>query len=284
MRKIFLTIIFLLGTFALNALEVSESFTYSNAFWQNSVYVSQDLNYLVNLGFNFDLTEYENIENHIYTFSLPLVLKTENFVLLLRPFIIPDNANEASAFGAKTSFSFTIKKDEVDNSFADVFFALGFASQDAYVNKTGLSANKEKFNQLAYEGGISLNYFNAYFFEISGNMFEYLSGISSVESIAGVLDQQNIASLDTLNYVLNLPKGSIGAKIRWNSQVSQSITTISYRFIEFQDKDISAQHSALFSTMIMMKNNFYINLAYNHIFIESQKDKDIFKGSISFKF
>lgn len=282
MRKIFLTIIFLLGTFALNALEVSESFTYSNAFWQNSVSVSQNLNYMVNVGLNFDLTEHKNIEHHIYTFSLPLMASSENFVFLFKPFLIPDNANKASAFGAKASFSLAIKKDEVDNSFADAFFALGFASQDAYVNKTGLS-NKETFNQLAYEGGISLSYFNVYFFEISANRFEYLSGISSVESVAGVLDQQNIASLDTLNYVLNLPKGSIGTKIRWNSQSSQSISSLSYRFIEFQDKDISAQHSVLFSSMVMLGNNIYVNLAYNHIFISSQKDKDIFKAALSLK-
>lgn len=284
MRKFLLIFIFLASAFLANALELSESFTYDKAFWQNNISVSQDLSYMFNVGLNFDLTEHDDIENHIYTFALPLMFHTERLGLFLRPFITPDNANDASAFGAKLSFSLGLKRDDIDNSSSDLFLAVGFASQDAYVAKTGLGSQKEDFNHLVYEGGLMVDYFNVYFFEISGNVFDYVSGISGVESVAGVLDQQNVSSLDTLNYVLNLPKGSIGAKIKWNSQVSQSLNTISYRYIEFRDKDVCAQHTLMFSSLIKLSYNWYVNLAYNHIFINSQTDKDIFKGSISFKF
>ncbi len=284
MRKLFLTFVLCLFSFSAGAFEISEGFTYSKDFWQNSVGISQELNYMFNVGLNFDITEHDDISNHIYTFSLPLMFRTERLGIYLRPFIVPDNANDASAYGAKASLTLNIKQDEVDNSSSSLFLAVGFANQNAYVTKSDLSTKKEDFKQLSYEGGLLFDYFNIYFFEISGNVFDYVSGISDVENVAGVLDQQNIASLDTLNYVLNLPKSSVGAKIKWNSEASQSLSTISYRYIEFKEHDICAQHSVMFSTFIMLKYNLYVNLAYNHIFVQSQKDKDIFKGAISLKF
>lgn len=284
MRKIFLILILCLISLSAGAFEITEGFVYNNAFWQNSVGVSQDINYMFNVGFNFDLTEYDGIDNHIYTFSLPLAFRAEKFGLYFRPFIVPDNANDASAYGAKASFTVNIKQDDVENSSSSVFLSAGFANQNAYVTKSSLVSEKEDFKQLSYEGGILFDYFNVYFFEISGNIFDYISGISDVENVAGVLDQQNISSLDTLNYVLSLPKASVGAKIKWNSEASKSLNTLSYRYIEFREHDVCAQHSLMLSSVVMLKSNLYVNLAYNHIFINSQKDKDIFKGSISFKF
>ena len=283
MRKIFLFFTFaFLGLFA-NALDITEGFTYSKTFWQNSVGLSQNINYAMSIGFNFDLTDHEDISNHIYTFSLPLMLRTESFGLFLRPFIIPDNANEADAKGAKLTWTFGLKYDEIEQTSSHAFLSLGFAGQKAYLAKTGELPQKDNFYQLVYEGGIVLDYFNIYLFEISGNVFEYLSGISSVEGIGGVLDQQDIASLDTLTYVLGLPKGSIGLKIGWNSQESKSENYLSYRFIEFYDKQASAYHSVQASSKIALGTNLFINLAYNHIFISSQKDKDIFKGALLFR-
>lgn len=284
MRKIFLTLIVSLVSLSAGAFEISEGFTYSKDFWQNSVGISQDLNYMFNVGLNFDLTEHDAVNNHIYTFSLPLMFRAEKFGIYLRPFIVPDNANDASAYGAKAILTLNIKQDEVDNSSSSMFLSAGFANQNAYVTKSGLGSQKENFKQLSYEGGLVFDYFDMYFFEFSGNVFDYISGMSDVENVAGVLDQQNIASLDTLNYVLGLPKSSIGAKIKWNSDASQSSNTISYRYIEFKEPDICAQHSLMLSSVIMLKYNFHISLAYNHIFIQSQKDKDIFRGAISYKF
>lgn len=284
MRKIFLFFILCLLGLSARALDISEGFTYSKDFWQNSVEISQNFDYMFNVGLNFDITEHDDIPHHIYTFSVPLMFRTEKVGLYLRPFIVPDNANDASAYGAKASFTFNIKQDEIDNSSSSLFLSAGFANQNAYVSKSDLSTKKEDFKQMSYEGGLIFDYFNTYFFEFSGNMFDYISGISDVENVAGVLDQQNIASLDTLNYVLNLPKASAGIKIRWNSEASQSSNTLSYRYIEFKEHDTKAHHSLMFSSAIMLKYNLYINLAYNHIFIQAQKDKNIFKGAISLKF
>ena len=280
MRKIFLIISFMIFGISAKALDITEGFTYSKSFWQNTLSLSQDISYTTNIGFNFDLTEHDDISNHIYTFSLPLMVRLKSFGLLFRPFIIPDNANEASAKGAKVSWTFGIKYDEVEQTSSHVFLSLGFADQYAYVFKTGLPTQKDNFYQLVYDGGIVLDYFGAYLFEISGNMFQYLSGISSVEGVAGVLDQQNLASLDTLAYVLALPKGSAGLKITWNSQESRSENTLSYRFIDFYEKEMSAWHSLKFSSKIAVMDNLFINLVYNHLFISSQKDEDIFKGAI----
>lgn len=284
MRKIFFVLLFALLSIGAQALEISDGFTYSKDFWNNKISLSQNIEYYLNVGFSFDLTEYEDISNHIYTFSLPIMLRTESFGFFFRPFIIPDNANEASAKGAKLSWTFAFKKDEIEQAFANFFLSVGFADQKAYVIREGQLPQKDNFYQLAYEAGIMLDYYNIYFFEVNGNIFQYLSGISSVEGVAGVLDQQNLASLGTLDYVLGLPKGSAEVKIRWNSQVSQSENSISYRFIEFYDRGLKAHHSVLLSSRIYVGEKLSILFGYNHIFIQGQTDKDIFKGELSVKF
>lgn len=283
MRKIFITFALVLLGLGANALEVSEGFTYSKAFWQNSVGVSQDLNYMMNIGFNFDLTKHDDIPNHIYTFSSPLMLRSEYFGLLFRPFFIPDNANEASAYGAKLSCTFGLKYDEIEQTSSHAFLSLAFGTQNAYVVKENQTPQKEDFYQLVYEGGFSWDYFGAYFFEISANAFEYLSGISSVEGLGGVLDQQNLAILETLDYVLGLPKGSAGVKIGWNSQENGSETFLSYRYIDFFDKNSAPYNSLKLSSIIDLGSNLFVIFAYNHVFISGKKDKDIFKGALSFK-
>lgn len=284
MRKIFLTFILIFLGLGANALEISEGFTYGKDFWQNGFAVSHNFNYMANVGLNFDLTEHENVDNHIYTFSLPIMLRMGNTGLFFRPFLIPDNANGASAKGAKLSWTFTFKQDEVEQSFAHLFLSTGFADQKAYILKTGELPKRDNFYQLVYEGGLVFDYYNVYFFEVNGNLFQYLSGINSVEGVAGVLDQQNIASLGTLNYVLGLPKGSAEAKIRWISTESKSDNALSYRFIEYHDKGRTAEHSLSFSSKISIGTKMSMLLAYNHIFIIGHKDKDIFKGAISYQF
>lgn len=284
MRKISLFLILTFIGISASALEVADSFTYNNSFWQNSISVTHQLNYFLNLGFNFDLTEHDDVDNHIYTFSLPFAAHTDGFGLILTPFITPDNANGASAQGAKLSCTFGVKNDEVDNTSSHAFLSVGFADQNAYVSRKGSLPKKENFYQLAYEGGIVLDYFSTYLFEISGNVFEYPSGISSVEAFGGILDQQKIADLETLDYIFALPKGSAGLKIGWNAQESRSENILSYRFIEFYEKELSAYHSVKFQSAMLLSHRLSFTLAYNHIFISSHKDKDIVKGIISLKF
>lgn len=284
MRKIFLTFVFIITGISAFALEVAEGFTYNNSFWQNTISATQSLNYLMTIGFDFDLTEHDDVDNHIYTFSLPFAIRAEDFGLIFTPFIMPDNANGASAKGAKLSWTFGVKYDEVEQTSSHAFLSVGFADQNAYLQKKGQLPEKKNFYQLAYEGGLVLDYFNVYIFEISGNIFQYPSGISSVETFGGILDQQNIASLETFDYIYALPRGSAGLKIGWNSQESRSKNMLSYRFIEFYEKEISAYHSVKFQTTMMLNHRLSLILGYNHIFISSQKDKDIVKGVMSFKF
>ena len=283
MRKLFFIFLFSIFALKINAFTIGQEFTYSKDFWQESAKISVPVSYAFNVGLDFDLTEHDDIDHHIYNFALPLMLRTDTFGLFFRPFITPDNANNASAWGAKLYATINIKDDEIEQTTAYSFLSVGFASQDAYVFKTGQTAQKEDFNQIVYEGGVLFDYFGIYFFEVGGNIFQYLSGINSVESVGGVLEQQNIASLDSLDYTLALPKGSAGLKIRWNSQESSSENSVSYRFIEFHDKGASAHHSVQISSNIFVGDRFIVGLAYNHIFISSQKDKDIFKAALSLK-
>ena len=282
MRKIIFTFIFVILSIGAGAFEISETFTYNKNFWKNSFGFSQDIYYTMNAGFNFDLADSKDIPHHVYTFSFPLMFRGETVGLFVRPCFVPDTSNNASAYGAKLSWTCGLKYDEIENTSSNAFLSIGFAQQDAYITKTGGLTQRDNFYQLAYEGGIVLDFFKVYMFEISGSMFQYLSGISSVENVAGVLDQQNLADLGSFDYVLALPKGSAGTKIVWNSEASKSKNTLAYKFITFHDKDMPDNHSVVFSSDIMVNNNVVISLAYNHIFMSGKKDKDIFRGGISF--
>lgn len=263
------------------ALDVSEHFTQNSRFWSNNVSVSARPAYYLSFGADFSITEHKHIDNHIYTFRLPIIFRTDSMGFTIIPFFNPDNANSAYAYGGKITFNTSVSRDEIDETSSKAYLGIGFGAQKADVLKNDVLTKKDSFYQLAYEAGVSYNFFNQYGFDMTANVFQYLSGIEGVKHVSGVMNQQDLADLGTLDYVLGLPKGSIGAKMSWKSAASNSDNYISYRYIDFNDE--SATHSLMLSSTLQIARSIFLNLAYNHLFVPGT-DRDIFGAGVVVKF
>lgn len=281
MKKLILIISLLIININLYAFDVADSHIYNSRFWKNSLSVSTRPSYNLLVGASFDITKHDNFDHHIYAVRVPIALRLWEADFLLQPFFYPNSSNDASAYGGKIQFGGMIKMDEVEQITTDMYISAAFASHKADVSRGGAVTQDDTFYQMAYELGVKYNFFKTYGFDISGNVFQYPSGITDVDGVAGVMNQQELADLGTLDYVLDLPKFSGGLKMLWNSPGNKATSFLSYRYIDFHKQ--SAIQSAMISTTVMVYSTLYVSLSYNHLFIHGT-DKDLFGGGIMFKF
>lgn len=263
------------------ALEIADSYTHNSSFWKNNISVSVRPAYGIMVGAEFDLAEHKKFDNHIYAFRLPVTLRSNEYGFIFKPFYYPDNANGAKAAGAKAMFVAGVNRDDIAQMSSQAFVGAGFAAQKADILKNGAVEQNKDFYQLAYEIGANYNFFDQYSFDISGNAYQYLSGINGVKDFGGVMNQQELADLGTLDYVLALPKGSAGLKIKWFSSINNSENYISYKYIDFFTQN--AVHSVMLGSNLRVSENVYFNIAYNHLF-ESGCDKDLYGGGFMLRF
>ena len=232
-------------------------------------------------GAEFDITEPDDFAHHIYEFRVPMGIKTDTFFVKLTPFVIPDNGNNSSAYGGEIMFSTGLKVNEIDFTATEGYVSAAVVSQKAFVVKNNIANEKDTFIQSAYEAGITSNYFGAYSFTLSGNVFQFLSGLEAVQYMGSVFNQAELADLGTIDYLLKLPRGSAGLKINWHSQESSTDSFISYRYINIHQSN--DRHSLLFNTSIFINERASLNLAYNHIFISKETDIDLYSAGLSVK-
>jgi hypothetical protein len=280
-KLLFSAVVLTLSCLSAFAFEVADNHTYNSSFWKNNVSVSVRPVYALTFGAEFDIAEHKNFDNHIYAVRLPVSLRSNEYGVIVKPFWYPDNANGAKAAGGKIMFVAGVNRDEISQMSSQAFVGAGFAAQKADLLKNGTVEQNKDFYQLAYEIGATYNFFNQYSFDISGNAYQYLSGIEGVDSYGGVMNQQELADLGTLDYVLALPKGSAGLKIKWFSSINNSENYISYKYIDFFTQD--AVHSLMLGSNLRVSENVYFNIAYNHLF-EQGSDKDIYGGGIMLRF
>ncbi len=281
MKKFILSFIFILAVSSAFCFTLSNTHTHNTNFWRNSssLYFSPARHFY--LGTEFDVTEHSNFKNHIYTVRLPFVINTDGFIFKAIPFAVPDNANGASAYGGKILFSTGIKVDEIEGTTAEGYLSAGIVSQKADVLKNGILTEKDTYIQAAYEAGVASTFFDVYAFNLSGNVYQFPSGISGVENVRGAFNQAELVDLGTIDYMLGLPRASAGLKISWRSDESRSESFISYRYIDMHAAN--ARHSLLVNTNVLLSSMASVNLAYNHIFIPNETDLDIFGMGLSFK-
>lgn len=277
-------IIFCLFSFSLCTafgLSFSDNYTHTSHFWRNSASAYMAAVQPFFAGAEFDITEHDDFAHHIYEFRVPMGIKTDTFFVKLTPFVIPDNGNNSSAYGGKIMFSTGLKVNEIDFTATEGYVSAAVVSQKAFVVKNNIANEKDTFIQSAYEAGITSNYFGAYSFTLSGNVFQFLSGLEAVQYMGSVFNQAELADLGTIDYLLKLPRGSAGLKINWHSQESSTDSFISYRYINIHQSN--DRHSLLFNTSIFINERASLNLAYNHIFISKETDIDLYSAGLSVK-
>ena len=96
------------------------------------------------------------------------------------------------------------------------------------------------------------------------------------------MNQSDIADLGTIDYVLNFPEFSAGGSITWISAENTTKTSISYKYINYENNLIA--HSVMFRTIIPLTENLITTLIYNHIFATHHTNKDIFGIGLNYLF
>jgi len=281
MKKLLISAALIFAAANTFALEISDTFIYNSRFWRNNISVMARPYYPLAFGAEFDLISHKDIDNHVYAIRLPVAFRFgEDHALSLHPFYYPDNANGASAWGGKAVFSTVINQDEVDQSKTRADISAAFATQRADVFRNGVLTAQDSFKQAAYGLNLNFSFFDDYSFDMTGNIYQYLSGVKGVKSVFGVMDQAELADLGTLDYTLALANYTAGIKIGWISTVSRSDNFISYRYIDTHNN--GGAHSILMSTLVDISGGWYLSFAYNHII--QRGGKDLYAAGIVFKF
>ncbi len=264
------------------AATVSDTYTHSTRFWRNSVAADFDLGYQFSLGVEGDVLEHDDFARHVYILRAPLTWRTTIFDVTLKPFWSPDNANGSSFHGGRAAFSFVTDQNDVENSTTRTYVSVGYGAQKADVYKTSSAETDASYRQLAYEGGLILNSSDIYIITMSANIFQYLDGISDVQSVKTTMSQEELADLGSIDYTLGLPRGSAGIKMGWNSRESRSSNFISYRYVDMYNEPHF--HTVMASSTVALNGWFALNITYNHIFMKEQSDRDIISGGVIFNF
>ena len=96
------------------------------------------------------------------------------------------------------------------------------------------------------------------------------------------MNQNEMADLGTIDYVLNLPHFSAGGGITWISPENNTKTFLSYKYINYEQNLIA--HSLMLKTIIPISQNLLATLIYNHVFERHHTNKDLFGVGLNYLF
>ena len=263
------------------AFSIGDFFIKNSRFWQNrvSLDILSGSDFLA--GLEFDLTSHRDVENKIYAFRAPLMLKFDMIDFTLEPFFYPNTDNDASAYGGKFTVKGVIRDDEIHNNSSYGYLKVAYAVQSANVERLGL-IKKEDFRQIVFEGGLNFNFGNLYNFDLGGNIFNYPDNAKEVGTFGGIMNQAEVGNLGTIDYVLALTRFSVGGGITWLSTENNAKSSISYRYIGYE-QDLTA-HSVMIKTTVPIDDNVLISLIYNHLFETHRTNRDLFGAGINYLF
>lgn len=281
MKKLFLLVIFCSLTLSTFAFSIGDLFIYNSRFWQNKISLDLFGQSTFSAGATFTLTEHENIDDKIYAFHLPLMLKLSIFDLVFEPFIYPDVSNDAEAYGGSLTLNTLIKSDDISLIYVNGYLKASLAKQKANIARGG-TPQKENFKQFAFETGLNFNLANLYNFNINGNMFSYPDTVKDISYFGGIMNQNDLADLGTIDYVLNLPNFSVGGGITWLSPENNTKTSLRYKYINYEHNLIA--HSIILQTVIPISENLMTTLIYNHVIESHHVNKDLFGVGLNYLF
>lgn len=258
---------------------ISETFTYNSRFVRNDVRLTIPVTYFLTAGGEFSLNNTKYYSDNIMTFLLPLAFKADMVNILVKPFYVNDT-DGLNAKGANLTLAVNLREDTANALFTQAYISVSYAEQKAEVARAA-AVNKEYYKQLAYTLGIKQNFYDTFFFTLSGDLFQYPSGISNVEGIAMVLDQNYLADLGTYSTVLGLPKYSAGIRLARGLE-NKSTIYLSYKFTEFY---LSGRfHSVTLGNEFPLMQKLWADLGYNHTIENDGKKRDFFRAAVKYNF
>ena len=222
----------------------------------------------------------------IYEVKLPVAFETDLLSFYVTPFYYFKNKSdhaEYNAFGVSSKLIFTLQDDALNEEYSHVYIGAGFARQEGILGEEGKDLSSQYYSQAAYTLGLHKNFFRAFSFEAIGTLFQYPDGITGVEYWRGILDQQDLVSMQSYDIVHELPKYTAGARLTrlWADQ--HATLYVAYRFGEFYTAD--PEHSVVVGNSFAIADRVQCDLAYNHLRTVHNKNKrDIFHAQLKFVF
>lgn len=228
------------------------------------------------------------LKNPVYSVYLPLQLDLEMLKFSLTPFYYfknkSDNAlyQDASAYGAHAQLLMNLRSDDLEERYTRAFIDIAYARQKGTLfDQNG--ASDQDYTQMAYSLGLWQNFYNAFSFQVSGTAYQYPDGITGVEKWRGVLNQNDLAFVQSYDVNRELGKYTLAARITRMWPQTRSTLYIGYHYAEFYTAD--PQHSVLLGNSFYVLPQARIDAAYNHLRNTDGKNKrDIFYINLNVAF
>ena len=222
----------------------------------------------------------------IYAIKMPLAFESDLFSINLKPFYYFENKSDSkkyNAFGISGRLVMMLEDDSLNELYSHAFIGAAFARQQGTLSFDNGRVSDQYYSQAAYTLGLHKNFYRAFSFEAIGTAFQYPDGITGVSGMRGILDQQDLVSLQSLDIVHELPKYTLAGRMTRLWADSHATLYASYRFGEFYTAD--PEHSIILGNTFTMTQWALCDLAYNHIRTVHNKNKrDIFYVQLRFVF
>lgn len=282
MKKLTLLFVLSISALTLQARTVNVTASYAGGAHLDKEHLSATMALTLNtlVGVSAAAVNPRNVKNTIYSLAVPVVLDLDIISFTLRPFYYFKNKSDnplfqdASAYGLNAQMRMTLTDDRVENNYMYAVLGASFGRQKGTAFFQDATFENRYYSQAAYTFGISQVLYDAFGFELDGALFQYPDGVSDVAAFRGVLDQQDLARLLTLDFVSALPKYSIGARATRIWAQSGSTFYVSYRYGEFHTA--RAEHSVMLGNTFPIGEIISVDIAYNHVRdVDNKNRRDI---------
>lgn len=221
------------------------------------------------------------LKDPIYSVYVPMLLQFELLDLELTPFYyFKHNAEnpdyqDAYAYGVTAALTMLMENDQVNDIYTRARLGASYARQQGTLFTKEAAPENTDYDQVAYFLQLSHSMFQAYRLEAMGAAFQYPDGITGITAWRGVMNQQDLVALQTLDITRDLRKYALGGRFVRTWAESGSALYVGYSFTENYTAD--PDHSFIIGNSFPLVKNVFLDLAYNHIETTSHKNKrDIF--------
>ncbi len=228
-------------------------------------------------------------EDPVYSVNVPIRLDFDLMKIELTPFYYFKNKSDnpkyqdASAYGINGRLIMALQDDEVNDLYTHAVIGVSYARQDGTVFYDNANPANEGFSQMAYTLELHKNFFRMFGFQASASLFQYPDGITGVQGVRGVMDQQELAFTQTFDVVHDLAKYTLGARLTRMWPDNNATLYVAYRYGEYYTAD--PEHSFIVGNSFAATRSISADIAYNHVrTIHNENKRDIFYARLVFSF
>ncbi|MBP5430209.1 MAG: hypothetical protein J6Y25_04960 [Elusimicrobiaceae bacterium] len=289
MKKLFFLLVVLgFSSLSVSAGEITGTADYTGASAFQQVKVGGLWQFGLNwsTGLEAKMADEKAFKNNVYEVKVPFQFSSDALSFSVTPFYYLKNTSDSkdyNAFGISSQFILMLEDNAVDEIYSHVFMGAAFARQEGFLLAEGGDVHHQYYSQAAYTLGLHKNFYRAFSFEVLGTLFQYPDGVSNVDGWRGILDQQDLVSLQTYEIVHELPKYTFGGRITRMWAEKRATIYLGYRFGEFHTAD--PEHSFVIGNSFTLASWASLDFGYNHLrTVHNSHKRDIFHAQLKFVF